>query len=391
MSKFVFLYVCLLMCYAYGSVAETKYAKFPYISSGRKSLMGWDDKYLQELFSQSGNKTVFMKLVKAKFENFKELSKSTKLNNKVSGKVMLNQNASNSEPGRYFGKYLRPDHMTQQQIDKLVELHNTIRSSVSPTADEMLRLSWNYDLEASAASKAKSCAFRWSPTNSRLDNAGHGSGENVWVGWGVNFTTLDVNSPITTWFAEQKYFDPELQQCLGGSCEHYVQIIWHDVYRIGCAWNECNDIKVYGYPVNTAVFLVCHYGPRGARQPLFPYFRGVACSFCGQEDRCEYSLCTNDEREKTAGEKPWTDPPSTGVGVITTTEEPLISEGTKIGLIAGGSVLGATLLATAITAIVVRSLRKREQAAATVAGSSLNNVTSNLSEKLASSKTLQYE
>uniref|UniRef100_F6QK47 SCP domain-containing protein n=1 Tax=Ciona intestinalis TaxID=7719 RepID=F6QK47_CIOIN len=190
--------------------------------------------------------------------------------------------------------------MTQQQIDKLVELHNTIRSSVSPTADEMLRLSWNYDLEASAASKAKSCAFRWSPTNSRLDNAGHGSGENVWVGWGVNFTTLDVNSPITTWFAEQKYFDPELQQCLGGSCEHYVQIIWHDVYRIGCAWNECNDIKVYGYPVNTAVFLVCHYGPRGARQPLFPYFRGVACSFCGQEDRCEYSLCTNDEREKTA-------------------------------------------------------------------------------------------
>lgn len=67
---------------------------------------------------------------------------------------------------------------------------------------------------------------------------------------------------IETWKDEVKYFDPALQSCLGGACENYVQLMWFKSYKVGCAWNRCEYLEVFGYERNDAIYLICQYGAK---------------------------------------------------------------------------------------------------------------------------------
>uniref|UniRef100_H2Z9Z3 Uncharacterized protein n=1 Tax=Ciona savignyi TaxID=51511 RepID=H2Z9Z3_CIOSA len=131
-------------------------------------------------------------------------------------------------------------------------------------------------------------------------------------------------------------------------------------------------MNVFGFPVESAVFLVCHYGPRGIRFPHFPYFRGTTCSFCNHEDKCEYNLCANTERETDDSKRPWLDE-TTNIPT-TTTPAPFLSKDAKIGLIAGGAVLASTLIATAIIVTVVRTMRRKERERMLQMDKRLNNM-----------------
>jgi len=68
---------------------------------------------------------------------------------------------------------------------------------------------------------------------------------------------------VQDWLQEKKYFHQNLRTCIGGPCERYVQMMWYDAYKAGCAWKTCQGMKIHGYELKqAAVFAVCHYGPR---------------------------------------------------------------------------------------------------------------------------------
>nr|XP_039274030.1 SCP domain-containing protein 1-like [Styela clava] len=238
-------------------------------------------------------------------------------------------------------RYLRPDYMNEAQLDKLLQLHNQVRSSVTPTADQMLKMSWDYDLEGHAWEHTHRCQFNPSQKHTRAIENFQNVGENLWLFWGIPLEQFNPENVISSWMKEQKYFDASLRSCIAGACERYTQLIWSLSYKLGCAWNWCDNIVVHGFRVTGATFLACHYAPGGNDYQMIPYYHGVTCSFCDPNDYCDQRLCANPERDQLTGVPPFPTEPPTTTPLTTTTKS--LSEEAKIALIVVGSLAGCTI------------------------------------------------
>ncbi|XP_008311260.2 cysteine-rich venom protein TEL1 isoform X1 [Cynoglossus semilaevis] len=169
--------------------------------------------------------------------------------------------------------------MTTTERSEIVNKHNALRRGVSPTASNMLKMSWNKEAEANAQRWANTCFMNHSLDSSR-EISTSGCGENLYMASSKN----TWNDAIQSWYNEVKDWRYGVGSVNGQIVGHFTQIVWYRSNQIGCAMAYCPNSK-YRY------FYVCHYCPPGNEQFARPYKSGPTCADC--PNACENKLCTN--------------------------------------------------------------------------------------------------
>uniref|UniRef100_A0A1L8D673 BATXCRISP1 n=1 Tax=Bothrops atrox TaxID=8725 RepID=A0A1L8D673_BOTAT len=166
--------------------------------------------------------------------------------------------------------------------NEIVDLHNSLRKSVNPTASNMLKMEWYPEAAANAERWAFRCIERHSLPNSRVIR-GIKCGENIYM----SPIPLKWTEIIHAWHDEYKNFKygtgAEPPTAVIG---HYTQIVWYKSYLAGCAAAYCPSSS-YKY------FYVCQYCPAGNMRgkTATPYKSGPPCGDC--PSACDDGLCTN--------------------------------------------------------------------------------------------------
>ncbi|XP_054618167.1 serotriflin-like [Dunckerocampus dactyliophorus] len=162
---------------------------------------------------------------------------------------------------------------------EIVNKHNALRRGVSPSASNMLKMSWNGEAAANAQKWANTCSMKHSPPSAR-EISTSGCGENLYMASHKN----TWSNAIQSWYDEVKDWRYGMGSVNGGVVGHFTQIVWYRSNQIGCAMAHCPNSR-YKY------FYVCHYCPPGNYQYARPYKSGPSCADC--PNACENKLCTN--------------------------------------------------------------------------------------------------
>ncbi|KAM6177034.1 cysteine-rich secretory protein LCCL domain-containing 2 [Erethizon dorsatum] len=178
--------------------------------------------------------------------------------------------------------------------EEILRLHNKLRGQVSPPASNMEHMTWDEELERSAAVWAGECIWEHGPTSLLVS-----IGQNLAVHWGR------YRSPgfhVQSWYDEVKDYTypyphecnpwcPE--RCSGAMCTHYTQIVWATTNKVGCAVHTCPRMDVWGEIWENAIYLVCNYSPKGNWIGEAPYRNGRPCSECPPSygGGCRNNLC----------------------------------------------------------------------------------------------------
>ncbi|XP_049642717.1 cysteine-rich secretory protein LCCL domain-containing 2 [Suncus etruscus] len=181
--------------------------------------------------------------------------------------------------------------------EEILFLHNKMRGQVNPPASNMEYMTWDEELERSAAAWAQECLWEHGPTSLMPT-----IGQNLAVHWGWY---RSPGSQVQSWYDEVNHYTypaphecnpwcPE--RCSGPMCTHYTQIVWATTTKIGCAVHTCPSMEVWGEMWNNAVFLVCNYSPKGNWIGEAPYKTGTPCSDCPSAygGSCKNNLCYHD-------------------------------------------------------------------------------------------------
>ncbi|XP_077411444.1 uncharacterized protein LOC144041263 isoform X2 [Vanacampus margaritifer] len=175
-------------------------------------------------------------------------------------------------------------HLSEEEEELLVELHNHYRGQVSPSASAMLPLKWDPTLKVLAEGYSAKCIWNHNPD---LED----TGENLYAGTGP----LDLRMALEKWFLEHLNYDFHNNSCDDDKmCGHYTQMVWSDTHRVGCAAHLCNNME--GLVLEKISFLVCNYYPAGNYEDEHPYAEGDSCSQCPEKlQTCENNLCVPDK------------------------------------------------------------------------------------------------
>ncbi|CAI9730330.1 uncharacterized protein LOC115217114 isoform X4 [Octopus vulgaris] len=167
--------------------------------------------------------------------------------------------------------------LTDEDRKIILDLHNLFRKDVNPAACDMLKLSWDEDLEYVAQKWADNCYFEHEPAFRRIIPGKFDVGQNLGLRH-VNWTHV-----IGSWNAENKSFT------YNGTNDHkktghYGQIVWASSATVGCGYTACTNIgRLY----------VCNYGPGGnsAYSLNRPY---KSCDGPTQLIDCKGKVCLNE-------------------------------------------------------------------------------------------------
>ncbi|NXX77350.1 GRPL2 protein, partial [Urocolius indicus] len=178
-----------------------------------------------------------------------------------------------------------PSVTDKKFIDSCVRVHNELRGSVRPTASSMRYMTWHAALARMASARANKCILEHnvSLSNNYQQHPNFTSvGENIWFGSRETFVVADA---IKSWYNEVKFYNFTAEECTK-VCSHYIQVVWDDSYKIGCAVTSCKEFA----RIRNAAVLVCCYSPCG-NSSRRPYIEGTPCSNCTEGDTCEKNLC----------------------------------------------------------------------------------------------------
>ncbi|EGV94115.1 Cysteine-rich secretory protein LCCL domain-containing 2 [Cricetulus griseus] len=181
---------------------------------------------------------------------------------------------------------------------EILMLHNKLRGQVYPPSSNMEYMTWDEELERSAAAWAQECLWEHGPASLLVS-----IGQNLAVHWGR------YRSPgfhVQSWYDEVKDYTypyphecnpwcPE--RCSGAMCTHYTQMVWATTNKVGCAVHTCRSMNVWGDIWENAVYLVCNYSPKGNWIGEAPYKHGRPCSECPPSygGGCRNNLCYREE------------------------------------------------------------------------------------------------
>ncbi|XP_067325588.1 serotriflin-like [Anolis sagrei] len=164
----------------------------------------------------------------------------------------------------------------------IVNKHNSLRRSVSPTASNMLKMEWNDKVAVNAKKWADKCTQEHSPPAERTVD-GIQCGENLFMSTAA--TSWDV--VIQAFYDEVKDFKygtgPTSPNAVIG---HFTQVVWYRSYQVACDFASCPNGR---FPF----YYVCQYFPAGNIAHLIPtpYKAGPPCGDC--PNACDNGLCTN--------------------------------------------------------------------------------------------------
>ncbi|NWQ94418.1 PI16 inhibitor, partial [Burhinus bistriatus] len=171
--------------------------------------------------------------------------------------------------------------LSDEEKKIILDGHNKYRSQVSPPAMDMLKMSWDTELEAFAQAYAEKCIWDHNKERGRR-------GENLFA----MAPTLDLEFAVEDWNGEEKYYNLTTSTCVPGQmCGHYTQVVWASTHQIGCGAKFCE--KIDGIETEDMYLLVCNYYPPGNMKGRKPYKEGPSCSQCPEGRVCVNSLCGN--------------------------------------------------------------------------------------------------
>ena len=191
--------------------------------------------------------------------------------------------------------------LTTTQSQQLLDLHNSIRSSVTPPAADMEGMYWDSTLVSSASSIAQSGAV--CPNTTAAPTVFSSVGVNIAyipiVGSTATQGTvaqLQITNAVTAWTQAGSLYSFNSNACSGPSsaaCTPWLNMIYYDAWRVGCArsWQPCGNVPVTASSGVTAPGLgyamVCVYANtlQGNAQP---YSVGLPCSSCS----ANYASCS---------------------------------------------------------------------------------------------------
>ncbi|KFU92443.1 Peptidase inhibitor 16, partial [Chaetura pelagica] len=175
--------------------------------------------------------------------------------------------------------------LSDEEKKIILDEHNKYRSQVSPPAVDMLRMTWDVELEAFAQAYAEKCIWDHNKERGRR-------GENLFAMAPI----LDLEFAVEDWNAEEKYYNLSTSTCVPGQmCGHYTQVVWASTHQIGCGSKFCE--KIEGLETEDMYLLVCNYYPPGNMKGRKPYKEGPSCSQCPEDRVCVNSLCEGDTGE----------------------------------------------------------------------------------------------
>uniref|UniRef100_A0A8V1AB92 Peptidase inhibitor 16 n=3 Tax=Gallus gallus TaxID=9031 RepID=A0A8V1AB92_CHICK len=200
--------------------------------------------------------------------------------------------------------------LTDEEKRIILDEHNKYRSQVSPPAMDMLKMSWDTELEAFAQAYAEKCIWDHNKERGRR-------GENLFA----MAPMLDLEFAVEDWNAEEKFYNLTTSTCVSGQmCGHYTQVVWASTHRIGCGSKFCE--KIEGIETEDMYLLVCNYYPPGNMKGRKPYREGPSCSQCPEDRVCVNSLCEPTIEETTPPSVTTKPSPSTPVAPERTTPAP---------------------------------------------------------------------
>ncbi|KAM4675950.1 glioma pathogenesis-related protein 1-like [Discoglossus pictus] len=181
-----------------------------------------------------------------------------------------------------------PEDFDPAFIKEYVDTHNAARSKVSPTATNMMYMTYDPTLAKLATSYADKCIYKHNP-NRHVTHPGFKlAGENLFKGGGA-IKNHPMVAAINLWAGEVKDYYFQNNSCIPGKkCGHYTQVVWYNTYKVGCGRSQCDKFMM----------VVCNYGPHGNFAETKPYTDGPSCSGCGAGDTCKDNLCMNSKRDE---------------------------------------------------------------------------------------------
>ncbi|XP_006860680.1 PREDICTED: cysteine-rich secretory protein 1 [Chrysochloris asiatica] len=164
--------------------------------------------------------------------------------------------------------------------EEIVNVHNSFRRNVTPSASNMLKMSWNEDAAANARTLSSQC----NPENSYIPDRRVGEkfcGENILF----TYSSIPWSDVIGIWYDESQYFTYGILNRTNKRIDHYTQVVWATSYLIGCSVTLCHQRR------SKRFLYICHYCHEGNLVHLLePYKAGAPCSQC--PDACEDKLCS---------------------------------------------------------------------------------------------------
>ena len=144
-----------------------------------------------------------------------------------------------------------------QNLVGITLYHNQVRAAVD-TATPLPFLTWNDQLEATAAAWAALCTDNDQPIGLIDHNPGRSTGHPYYVGENIYGSggTADAQQAVELWASEGANYNYANNSCSGNTCGHYTQVVWRTTLEVGCAVADCPN-QQFGNAI------ICNYGPGG--------------------------------------------------------------------------------------------------------------------------------
>lgn len=142
--------------------------------------------------------------------------------------------------------------MDTARAQQILDAHNCARAryGVAP-------LQWDWNLADAAQKWARNCHWgHWGPNASKYPNLPAPD-------YGENLAASTNRASVDGWLDEEPYWVcPQTDNCRGGICGHFTQMVWKDTTRVGCAVATCKPFAQNSLPWG-GEYLVCEYSPPG--------------------------------------------------------------------------------------------------------------------------------
>jgi len=178
--------------------------------------------------------------------------------------------------------------VSAQEIQAILDSHNSFRGSVTPTATNMVKMYWDDKIAAVAQKYAGACP---DGHDKNRNVAGYSMGVGQNLAWGQS----DWVEAITAWHGEVDIFqygvdyNTYMQKHPGAMIGHYTQVVNNAAILVGCGYADCSGSSVVSGVYANPTY-VCNYAYGQTRQDMIaPYVSGSSCAAC--PDHCSDNLC----------------------------------------------------------------------------------------------------
>ncbi|BFZ19716.1 hypothetical protein BsWGS_22755 [Bradybaena similaris] len=143
-----------------------------------------------------------------------------------------------------------------EEKEMILQRHNYFRTL--PGASNMLKMTWNPELENMAQMRAARCKFEHKK-NTDVAPGFSCVGESLFI---TSAKTVDPLKVMQSWYDEVSFYNNETLSCKSDWCGHYTQIVWARSWAVGCGVKFCEKLQRPNKPdLKRINFVVCNYGP----------------------------------------------------------------------------------------------------------------------------------